>query len=413
MQILKEGTKIAKIWTDEPLSPDEELQLRNALKLPFMYPFVTQMPDKQPGYGVTIGCVLPCLDHVVPNAVGADIGCGIGVVKYDIDASSMSIEQKRELRKAIKDSIPNGMGHIRLGGAFRNDNEKAVDYVARFGGDKAWSSDYDRYVMEVGLEVNNCLGTLGGNNHFMEVQEDEEGKVWVMVHCGSRGVGYHYADRHNEIAKKLNQDYLSIVEPEWRLAFLPLKSDEGQTYMKDMEFSLALAKANRRFILEAIYGIFTRVLKRPITELARYDVHHNYASIENHGSKNVVVHRKGAIMARNGRVCLIPGSQLTGAFIGKGLGNKDSLHSCSHGAGRTGSRTSALNSLDLQAEKDKMDKAGIIHGVTTTDSLKEADGGFKDIANVMDDQRALVVPMHKLTPLIAIKGVDRKFKGKR
>ncbi len=247
------------------------------------------------------------------------------------------------------------------------------------------------------------LGTLGGGNHFIEVQYDENKHVWLMLHSGSRNLGLKVAEHYNRLAKQLNSRLDKPVPPQYDLACLPLNTEEGQAYYNEMKYCVAFALANRQLMLKNITDVLTSyfpaiVYGEPI------NISHNYASEEKHFGKMVVVHRKGATSANKGEAGIIPGSQGSPSYIVEGLGNPESFKSCSHGAGRRMSRNQAIKNLNLEEEVAMLDKKGIIHALRHKKDLDEAASAYKDINKVMLLQQDLVVIRHKLLPLAVIKG---------
>jgi len=240
------------------------------------------------------------------------------------------------------------------------------------------------------------LGTLGGGNHFIEIQKGSDGHIWVMIHSGSRNLGYKVANQYNEEANELNEKWHTSVPKEHQLAFLPVDSQLGKEYMTEMNYCVDFALANRKLMMDRILDIFG-VEHDPMINIA-----HNYASLENHFGKNVFIHRKGATLAREGTVGIIPGSMGTKSYIVEGLGNKESFESCSHGAGRKMGRGEAIRSLNLEEEQAKME--GVLGKPRTQQDLEEAPGAYKDIDVVMDNQKDLVKILVELRPLGVIKG---------
>ena len=255
-------------------------------------------------------------------------------------------------------------------------------------------------------EFNNAclsLGTLGGGNHFIEIQKGSDGFIWIMIHSGSRNLGKKVAEHYNKIAIELNKKWYSEVPPSWELAYLPVDSAEGQAYIKEMEYCVEFALANRKLMMERIINCFSENVDvftcEPMINIA-----HNYASLENHFGENVWVHRKGATLATKNTIGIIPGSQGTKSYIVKGLGNTESFMSCSHGAGRLMSRSKAKENLNLANEIKILDDQGIIHGIKNIDDLDEASSAYKDIDEVMENQKDLVEILVELKPLAVIKG---------
>ena len=247
------------------------------------------------------------------------------------------------------------------------------------------------------------IGTLGSNNHFIEFQKGDDGHIWVMIHSGSRNLGWKVADYYNKLAIELNEKWHTKVPKKWQLAFLPLDSKEGQMYFAEMNYCIGFAFANRKLMMDRTKECILEVL--PDTKFDEMiNIHHNYAAKENHYGKNVIVHRKGATLARKGTIGIIPGSQGSSSYIVEGLGNPESFMSCSHGAGRKMSRTRAKNELDPAAEIKRMDDMGIVHGMRHQNYLDEATGAYKDINLVIQQQLDLIKVLVKLKPLAVIKG---------
>jgi len=248
------------------------------------------------------------------------------------------------------------------------------------------------------------IGTLGGGNHFIEIQKDQTGFIWIMIHSGSRNIGFKVAKHYNDLAKEMTAKWFSSVPKESDLAFLPIDSTEGQKYLLEMQYCVEFALANRKLMMERIVNVFNSTLGGSIDMSGMINIAHNYATVESHFGKNVMVHRKGATLARENTIGIIPGSQGTKSYIVKGKGNQESFMSCSHGAGRTMSRTKAENTLNLEEEQRRLDDQGIIHGIRTAKDLDEAAGAYKPIDQVMKNQEDLVEIVVELQPLGVIKG---------
>ena len=253
------------------------------------------------------------------------------------------------------------------------------------------------------IAITREVGTLGGGNHFIELQKDEEGSLWIMIHSGSRNLGKLVGDFYNEKAKVLNARWYSSVSPDIQLSFLPRGTEEFDAYWREMQYCIDFALCNRRLMMERIEEVLSDSL--PGIEFdPMINIAHNYAAIENHFNQNVIVHRKGATLAREGVVGIIPGSQGTASYIVEGLGNPDSFCSCSHGAGRTMSRKAAIRDLDMKEEVDRLDAMGIIHAIRSQDDMQEASGAYKDIETVIANEADLVRVRTRLLPVAVIKG---------
>lgn len=378
-----------KLWLDNP--EDSALkQIINLANLPFAFKHIAIMPDCHAGYGMPIGGVLATNGVIIPNAVGVDIGCGMCALKTNIEHSELSRDELKIIINEIRKVIPLGFNHHKE----MQDKELMPKSSIDLDSTKIVCSEYGSALYQ--------LGTLGGGNHFIEIQKDNEDFIWVMIHSGSRNLGYKVANHYNKIAVKLNEKWHSSVPKKWELAFLPLDSDEGVSYINEMRYCIKFALANRELMIDRIYEILTEIIGSfdidPLINIA-----HNYAAFENHYGTNVMVHRKGATLARKDTIGIIPGSQGSKSYIVKGLGNQESFMSCSHGAGRKMGRNEAKKILNLEEEISLLEKQNILHSIRNIDGLDEATGAYKDIQEVMESQKDLVEIITELTPIAVIK----------
>ncbi len=379
-----------KIWTDNV--DDHALkEIENLSTLPFIYHHLAFMPDVHGGKGMPIGGVLATKDVVIPNAVGVDIGCGMCAVRTNIKIEELSeYILRNSILPAIRERIPLGMNH-----------HKAPQ-------DEKWMPqgfDIDKLlvVKRQYVSARRQVGTLGGGNHFIEIQKDEDDIVWIMIHSGSRNVGKQVGDYYNKIAMTLNSLWYSKVDPAIQMHFLPLRTKEFNEYWEEMSYCVEFAFCNRSLMMNRVKEIFADVVPdidfEPMINIA-----HNYAAWEHHFGKDVIVHRKGAVRAMKGEIGIIPGSQGTKSYIVEGLGNPLSFMSSSHGAGRKMSRNEAVRSLDFEKEVKRLESQGIIHAIRQRKDLDEAASAYKDIDEVMSKQADLVKIKKTLFPIAVIKG---------
>jgi tRNA-splicing ligase RtcB len=374
-------------------------QAKNIANLPFLFKWMAWMADGHEGYGAPIGAVIATKKVVIPNAVGVDIGCGMRAFCLGRAADFVTTSQLKRVMSKIRKDVPMGF----------NRRKKPVPFECL----PVVVEDTHKIIASHGDDnLRRQLGTLGGGNHFIEIQMDQEGSYWAMVHSGSRNIGLRVANYYNKVAKKLNEMWYSSVPKDQDLAFLPIWRDrihvpEAFSYMKEMEWCVEFAKVNRMLMMEVIVTAFmSEVEVVPYTGMnpnQYIDVAHNYAAIENHYGENVVVHRKGATSAKAEEWVVIPGSQGTKSYIGKGLGNPESFMSCSHGAGRKMGRKAAKRELNLAEQQAILDNQGIVHGIRSEKELDEAPGAYKDITTVMENQKDLVEVKFELTPQAVIK----------
>ena len=390
MEVKIINNRPVKIWTDK-VEESAMRQIENLTTLPFLFHHLAIMPDVHAGMGMPIGGVLACTDAVIPNAVGVDIGCGMCAVKTNWKVADISTEVlRKQIMRGIRKRIPLGMDH----------HKEAQD-------EKYLPTGHDIDKMEIvkrrQVAITKEVGTLGGGNHFIELQKDEEGYLWIMIHSGSRNLGKLVGDYYNEKAKVLNERWHSVVSPDIRLPFLPLRTNEFDAYWREMEYCIDFAFCNRRLMMERIEEVIADALNgiefEPMINIA-----HNYATWEHHFNKNVIVHRKGATLAREGVIGIIPGSQGSASYIVEGLGNPDSFCSCSHGAGRTMSRTAAIRDLNMQEEVVRLEALGIVHAIRSQNDMQEASGAYKDIEEVIANEADLVKVKTRLLPVAVIKG---------
>ena len=390
MEVKIINNRPVKIWTDY-VEENAMQQIENLTTLPFLFHHLAIMPDVHAGMGMPIGGVLACKDAVIPNAVGVDIGCGMCAVKTNWKVSEIPQQVlRKEIMRGIRQRIPLGMEH----------HKEAQD-------EKYLPTGFEIEKLEVVNRRKNSIrhevGTLGGGNHFIELQKDEEDNLWIMSHSGSRNLGKQVGDYYNEVAAYQNRIWHSVVSPDIRLPFLARGTREFGMYWNEMKYCVEFALCNRKLMMERIEEVIADSLKgiefEPMINIA-----HNYASMEHHFGEDVIVHRKGATHAREGVTGIIPGSQGTASYIVEGLGNPDSFCSCSHGAGRTLSRKAAIRTLDMAQEIASLEAKGIVHAIRCQDDMQEASGAYKDIDEVIANESDLIKVKTRLLPIAVIKG---------
>ena len=379
-----------KVWA-KTVDPHAWKEIDNISRLPFVYHHLAFMPDVHGGMGMPIGGVLATKKVVIPNAVGVDIGCGMCAIRTNIIADEIPRQLIREkIMAGIRERIPLGMDHHK---------ELQDETFMPQGHD----IDKLQVVSRQYTFARRQIGTLGGGNHFIELQKDEDGYLWIMLHSGSRNLGKQVGDYYNRLAKELNSMYFAGIDPEWQMHFLPLGSKEFTAYWKEMSYCVDFAFCNRKLMMDRIMEILADAIPQigfePMINIA-----HNYAAWEHHYGDDVIVHRKGAVRARAGEIGIIPGSQGTSSYIVEGLGCPESFMSSSHGAGRLMSRKEAIRSLSLEKEIRMLDDKGIIHGIRCANHLDEAASAYKDIDEVMANQQDLVKILTRLSPIAVVKG---------
>lgn len=392
-----------KHWTKGVLLEDKaRMQLHNIATLPFIHKHVAAMPDVHWGMGATIGSVIATKGAIVPAAVGVDIGCGVMAYQTTLKAHDLP-DNLFNLRCDIEANIPHG----RTDNGGRNDKgssqELSTCNEARW---KHLSDGYqkiiDKHPKAKAFNTYQHLGSLGTGNHFIEICLDENDSVWVMLHSGSRGVGnkigmYFIERAKNEMEKWHIDKYLVDQD----LSYLVENTEIFDDYISAVEWAQEFAKQNRLSMMQSTLAALLRHTKPfEITEMA-VNAHHNYISKENHFGANVWVTRKGALRARRDELGIILGSMGTGSFIVKGLGNKESFCSCSHGAGRVMSRGQARKEISLEQHVKAMNG---IEARLDKDVIDESPAAYKDIGAVMDAQSDLVEVLFRLRQVVNVKG---------
>ena len=407
--IENEAAKVpVKVWLpDESYADDICLeQANNLANLPFLHKWVSLMPDTHAGMGMPIGGVIAAEGVIIPNAVGVDIGCGMAFTGTDI-----KIEAVRDIMTGngtlIQGIIGDILRNIPVGFNHHKHMQSCVTLDAAL-------EEYEKY--ETDTELSGQIeagyyqvGTLGGGNHFIEIQEDEDGCLGIMIHSGSRHFGKQICDFFHKKARELNQKWYSSVPDYLRLAFLPVDSEEGRRYIDWMNLALDFAAENRSKMMYATRAIIEKWLGKHTALSFNYteeiNCHHNYAAIEHHYGKNVWVHRKGATRARAGELAVIPGAMGSYSYVVEGLGEETSFCSSSHGAGRQYSRKGAMEKFSVDEVMIDLKEQGVILGKhNKNDVPEESRFAYKDIDMVMENQKDLVKPVKKLKTVGVVKG---------
>ena len=388
--VRKPGNVPIKSWA-VPLEGSALVQATNLSNLPFAIRHVALMPDAHAGYGMPIGGVLFADRAVVPYAIGVDIGCGVALVETDLTVETLQTDELARVLETIDEGVPTGF-QKREGSIDREAAEAEIGLVRPESIKEPWL-----------VRALSQLGTLGGGNHFLEVQRDEAGRVFVMIHSGSRSLGKTICDEYHKRALAQNRAWFSRI-PHDELAFLPIGTDDFVGYWSAMEYALRFAEVNRSRMLDVVEAAFAAH-----TKIGRFervvDVHHNYAAWENHFGKNGIVHRKGAVRAQQDEIVLIPGSMGTASYVGEGHGNAESFETCQHGAGRAMSRTVARKAKSSDEVYAEMAELGVVLRSSEPGSVaEEAAFAYKDIESVMAASASLVRPTKRLTPLGVVKG---------
>ena len=394
--------KPIKLWTEGvPVEPEARQQLMNTARMPFIFKHLAVMPDVHLGKGSTIGSVIPTLGAIIPAAVGVDIGCGMIAARTSLTAGDLP-DNLHGLRCAIEKAVPHGRTLTRS----RRD-EGAWNDVPQTA-DQAWGALAPRFKMITAkypklASTNNRahLGTLGSGNHFIEVCLDEADRVWFMLHSGSRGVGNAIGNLFIQLAQADMRQHIANL-PDRDLAYFKEGSRHFDDYVEAVNWAQDFARQNRALMMQAVIHATRGVIRKPFdVALEAVNCHHNYVQKERHFGEDVFVTRKGAVSARKGELGIIPGSMGAKSFIVRGLGNEQSFCSCSHGAGRTMSRTKAKSLFTVQ---DQIRATAHVECRKDAAVIDEIPMAYKNIDHVMHAQRDLVEVLHTLRQVVCVKG---------
>ncbi len=393
-----------RAWVKGVMFEDQaQQQLRNAAQLPFIFRWIAAMPDVHRGIGATVGSVIPTKGAIIPAAVGVDIGCGMAAVRTSLVASDLPDDLK-SLRTAIEAAVPHGRtdhGGRNDIGAWREVPERTREQWASLErGYKQIVAKHPRVSRNAHPTAH--LGTLGTGNHFIEVCLDESDRVWLMLHSGSRGIGNRIGSYFIELAKKDMRHLINNL-PDRDLAYLEEGTEHFDEYVEAVGWAQSYARLNRELMMDAILDAARSARGIPpfTTTDEVVNCHHNYVSHETHFGEKVFVTRKGAVRAGLGDLGIIPGSMGARSYIVRGLGNPDSFMSCSHGAGRSMSRTEARRRFTV-ADHEAATKG--IECRKDADVIDETPAAYKPIDAVMAAQKDLVEVVHTLHQVVCVKG---------
>ncbi len=400
---IESAGKPIKAWVrGVQLEESAERQLKATAALPILHSHLAVMPDVHWGMGATIGSVIPTLGAIVPAAVGVDLGCGMCAVKTSLVASDLP-DNLRGLRKMIEQAVPHGRtsGRRRDKGSW-NEIPKRVSNLWKEHLASGFEELVERYPVFKNTNNIGHLGTLGTGNHFVEVCLDEADRVWFMLHSGSRGVGNRIASVFIEKAKKDMENHLGTV-PDENLSYLSEGSEHFNDYVEGVLWAQKFARLNRQVMMEHVIEAAGKVRELPPfqADLMAVNCHHNYVQRETHFGEECWVTRKGAVRAGKGELGIIPGSMGAKSFIVSGKGNPDSFESCSHGAGRTMSRTQAKKSYSVD---DHIRATAHVECRKDEGVIDETPMAYKDIEAVMTAQSDLVEIVHTLRQVVCVKG---------
>ena len=397
-----------KVWLEDKSKLEDSCleQAYHLSQLPFIHKWVCLMPDTHTGKGMPIGGVIATKDVIIPNAVGVDIGCGM-----DFIPTNIYMEDIRDIQTGNGSIIQSIIGNIMRTIPLNTERYKVPQESVVLDRAKQEMDKYEENKKLVPLIEEGYFqtGSLGGGNHFIELQEDEEGFLCIMIHSGSRHLGKAICDYFHETARELNRKWYSEVKDEYRLSFLPVASKEGQQYINWMNLAMDYAFENRERMLLKTCTIVKEVIEKYTERKVEFgeeiNCHHNYAALENHYDANVWVHRKGATRVREGEMAVIPGAMGSYSYVVRGKGNRESFCTSSHGAGRSYSRTGAMQAFSVEKVMVDLKEQGVILGKRKKNDVpEECRFAYKDIDLVMAQQEDIVTAVRKLKTVGVVKG---------
>jgi tRNA-splicing ligase RtcB len=354
----------------------------------FVHPYLALMPDWHPGKDSVVGSVVPSREVLMPSIIGGDIGCGVSAVCLPLDARALAASFE-SIGRRLREVIPVGSSH----------NSVVSDRVRDH---PIWEKELRAPVPNRVLrKVMRQFASLGGGNHFLELQNDQQGHLWVMLHSGSRYLGVQVRDwyvMHGREQAGVNRRLYA------RIPYLPVGSDLATDYLADIRLLVEFARASRReMMLRALEVIreFAGQLDVAASMRDVIDINHNYVDEEDHFGEKLFIHRKGAVRVSAGQKGSIPGSMGTASYIVEGRGNEHAFCSCAHGAGRAMSRAEAIRRITAKDYARSLAGVVCVHGELLLDEAPQA---YKDVRVVMRGQSDLVKIVHELTPLISVKG---------
>jgi tRNA-splicing ligase RtcB (3'-phosphate/5'-hydroxy nucleic acid ligase) len=349
---------------------------------PHVFGYIAAMPDLHAANGVAVGTVFATDGVIVPAALGGDLGCGIAALRFGPIERPPSTTDLRRVLAGWAERIPVGDEPKRGEGSLVPPELLSAPLSTS-------SLEHDR-----GRLAHRQLGTLGGGNHFVELDRDADGEVWLLVHSGSRGLGCAIGSHHARAAEAGGHGTIPGLD---------VSTEAGRACAADLAWADAFAAANRAAILDEAARVVAEVTGASPDPASRLDVRHNFVAEEEHLGRRLWVHRKGAIAAPAGARVLIPGSMGTASYLAEGLGEPTSFGSASHGAGRVLTRREARQRSGPERLARSMRR--VVHDERRARLLvEEAPFAYRDVREVLEDEADLVRPLVRLEPMVVLKG---------
>jgi tRNA-splicing ligase RtcB len=395
MQVIYEPgqTVPIKAWIDGvELEDQARQQLINTAKMPFIFKHLAVLPDVHFGLGATVGSVIATKGAIIPAAVGVDVGCGMVAQRTSLTANDLP-DSLAQLRSDIERTVPVGFSVHKI-----TPNSVASTWNTNLA--QGYHNILKKYPKLETKPPEEQLGTMGGGNHFLELCLDEDGKVWLMLHSGSRGVGNRIGQMFIEMARNdMKKHFINL--PDKDLAYFPENTEHFDDYMIAVGWAQEYAMFNRQLMLERTLKVLREKLPTFTIDKEATNCHHNYVALENHFGSNVYVTRKGAVRARENDFAIIPGSMGTRSYIARGKGNPESFNSCSHGAGRRMSRNKAKENITLE---DHIKATEGVECRKDAGVLDESPAAYKNLDAVIAAETDLIEVVHTLKAILCVKG---------
>jgi tRNA-splicing ligase RtcB (3'-phosphate/5'-hydroxy nucleic acid ligase) len=357
-------------------------QLQLLARQPYLVGHVAAMPDVHMSEGVAVGTVFATERHIIPGALGGDLGCGVSAVRFDFPAASLGRGELTRLLATFARAVPVGDA-VHRGRGLPLPSDLGAGRLSTHRLQREWERLAPKH-----------LGTLGGGNHFLELDRDAEGALWLLLHTGSRGVGAAIAAHHLRVAQ---------ASGEGALPGLRTDMPEGSACLADTVLACDFARANRDALLRRAVEVLAGELGQGPVLDSQVDVHHNHVAAETHFGRTLLIHRKGAVGLAAGEQGLIPGSMGTASYLVTGKGEALSFRSCSHGAGRVMTRREARERIRPAALVHALRRVVFDEGRVAA-LVEEAPAAYRDITEVLEDEAELVTPLRRLTPIAVLKG---------
>ncbi len=370
-------------------------QFKECVELPFVTD-AALMPDAHLGYVAPIGSVIVTRRVIVPSWVGYDIGCGVTAIKLIGKTLLPKVKNySNEIFDKVRQNLPMGLGKLSAENKISKESKEKFKLLLSKLEKKKIDPEIFKFIKRKGLSN---LGSLGHGNHFVEIDYHKD-EVWIVVHTGSRNIGHKIATYYMKKAMEEKQGFQSVKTGEFEKTYeLKTNSKIGKEYLAVLDFLLEFALLNRIEIASKVINEIELTLNQKIKYKLWTNKNHNHAV---KFSRNLWIHRKGATPSKKGERGVIPANMRDGSFLIIGKGSKKFIESSSHGAGRSKSKKSAKETINLEEFKQSM--KGII-AIVGKETIDESPNAYKEINEVLKNQKESIKIVKHLKPIINFKG---------